>query len=49
LNKTIIRNDSFFFASGAGHGKARIMVMVDSTGSMGGTITAVKEKVMAMI
>jgi len=48
-NKKIDRNDSFYFASTSMKGKARIMIMVDSTNSMGETINAVKGKVMHMI
>lgn len=50
INNKIIRSDPFFFeATSTDSGKARICIAVDSTGSMGSTIEAVKGKVMRMI
>ena len=51
LNNKISRNEEFFFKNCTSNvgGKARIMCMIDSTGSMGGTINQVKGKVMDMI
>jgi hypothetical protein len=50
IEKKINRDDQFFFATTSGSsGKARICITIDSTGSMGSTIAAVKDKVMKMI
>ena len=50
IEKKVNRDDQFFFATTSGSsGKARICITIDSTGSMGSTIAAVKDKVMKMI
>ena len=48
LTGKINRDDAFFFTTSSS-GKVYISIIIDSTGSMGSTITAVKVKVMDMI
>jgi hypothetical protein len=51
MNKKILRNDSIFYEDVVIDEieKARIGIVIDSTGSMQPTIDAVKGKVMTMI
>jgi hypothetical protein len=49
LSKCLSRQDDWFFLSSNKSSLARIAILIDSTGSMGNVIDAVKGKVMDMI
>lgn len=49
LLKSANRNDDWFFIKPNGSSLVRIAILIDSTGSMGKVIDAVKGKVMDMI
>jgi hypothetical protein len=49
LDKKMNKNDDWFFVTSNSISIAKIAILIDSTGSMGKVITAVKGKVMDMI